>query len=110
VRDISVKSRAKRTLGVCEELVGNVRQALDREGFKCVRIVISSGFDARKIDRFVKAGVPFDAGGVGMAFYRERMEFTADVVKVDGKPCAKVGRYYRPNSRLSLVPPPKKSK
>jgi nicotinate phosphoribosyltransferase len=110
VRDISVKSRAKRTLGVCEELVGNVRQALDREGFKWVRIVISSGFDARKIDRFVKAGVPFDAVGVGMAFYRERMEFTADVVKVDGKPCAKVGRYYRPNSRLSLVPPPKKSK
>ncbi|KPJ62896.1 MAG: quinolinate phosphoribosyl transferase [Planctomycetes bacterium DG_23] len=108
VRDKSVKSRATRTLGVCEELVFNVRKALDAQGFDWVKIVISSGFDARKVERFVKAGVPFDAVGVGMAFYRERMEFTADVVKVDGRPCAKVGRCYRPNSRLSLVPPPSK--
>ena len=108
VRDKSVKSRAKRTLGVCEELTLNVRKALDAEGFNWVKIVISSGFDAQKVRRFVKAGVPFDAVGVGMAFYRERMEFTADVVKVEGRPCAKVGRTYRPNLRLSLVPTPKK--
>jgi len=29
--------------------------------------------------------------------------FTADVVLLDGKPCAKVGRQYSPNPRLGLV-------
>jgi nicotinate phosphoribosyltransferase len=29
--------------------------------------------------------------------------FTADVVMLEGKPCAKVGRQYSPNPRLELV-------
>jgi nicotinate phosphoribosyltransferase len=30
-------------------------------------------------------------------------DFTADVVRVDGKPCAKVGRGEAPNARLENV-------
>jgi nicotinate phosphoribosyltransferase len=31
--------------------------------------------------------------------------FTADIVLLEGKSCAKVGRDYNPNSRLELVAP-----
>jgi nicotinate phosphoribosyltransferase len=47
--------------------------------------------------------VPVDAYGVGSALIRGSNDFTADVVLVDGRPCAKVGREHRPNPRLSPV-------
>jgi len=89
--------------GVTPELVWNVRRALDREGFPDVRIVVSGGFDVEKIRRFEEAGVPVDAYGVGSSLYQGRYDFTADVVLVDGRPCGKAGRLYRPNPRLEVV-------
>ncbi|MEK7668239.1 MAG: quinolinate phosphoribosyl transferase [Gemmatimonadota bacterium] len=89
--------------GVTPELVWNVRRALDREGFPLVKIVVSGGFDVEKIRRFEEAGVPVDAYGVGSSLYQGRFDFTADVVLVDGKPCGKAGRLYRPNPRLERV-------
>ena len=86
--------------GVTPELVWNVRNALDREGFPLVRIIVSGGFDVEKIRRFEEAKVPVDAYGVGSSLYQGRYDFTADVVLVDGKPCAKEGRVFRPNPRL----------
>jgi nicotinate phosphoribosyltransferase len=47
--------------------------------------------------------VPVDAYGVGSSLFQGRFDFTADVVRRDGKPCAKVGREYQPNPRLELV-------
>jgi nicotinate phosphoribosyltransferase len=44
-----------------------------------------------------------DAYGVGSYLMRGVNAFTADIVKLEGKPCAKVGRQYTPNSRLELV-------
>ena len=38
--------------GVNPQLVHNVREALDREGFQHVRIVVSGGFSVEKISRF----------------------------------------------------------
>jgi nicotinate phosphoribosyltransferase len=90
--------------GVTPELVWNVRNALDREGFPLVRIIVSGGFDVEKIRRFEEAKVPVDAYGVGSSLYQGRFDFTADVVLVDGKPCAKAGRVFRPNPRLERVP------
>jgi nicotinate phosphoribosyltransferase len=90
--------------GVTPELVWNVRNALDREGFPLVRIIVSGGFDVEKIRRFEEAKVPVDAYGVGSSLYQGRYDFTADVVLVDGKPCAKEGRVFRPNPRLERVP------
>jgi hypothetical protein len=34
---------------------------------------------------------------------REKIDFTADVVKYNGKPLSKIGRKYMPNRRLELV-------
>jgi nicotinate phosphoribosyltransferase len=92
-----------RPTGVNPQLVWNVRRALDREGFGHVRIVVSGGFTVEKIRTFEEQGVPVDAYGVGSSLYQGRFDFTADVVMVDGRPCAKVGREYRPNPRLEQV-------
>jgi nicotinate phosphoribosyltransferase len=92
-----------RPTGVNPQLVWNVRRALDREGFGHVRIVVSGGFTVEKIRLFEEQGVPVDAYGVGSSLYQGRFDFTADVVMVDGRPCAKVGREYRPNPRLEKV-------
>ncbi len=89
--------------GVCPELVRAVRQALDAEGFHGVKIVVSGGFDAGKIAAFEAAGVPADAYGVGSSLLRGETDFTADVVLVEGRPCAKEGRRHRPNARLAQV-------
>ncbi len=90
--------------GVTPQLVWNVRRALDAEGFKHVRILVSGGFDVEKIRHFEEAGVPVDGYGVGSSLFQGRFDFTADVVLLAGKPCAKVGRVFRPNQRLEQVP------
>ncbi|MGB2600203.1 MAG: quinolinate phosphoribosyl transferase [Candidatus Omnitrophota bacterium] len=103
VKDRSVKGKSKSSYGVCPELVFKARKAFDKHGFKHVKIVISSGFNEEKIKKFIKLKVPFDAVGVGSALVREKIDFTADVIKINGKSCVKVGRGYKPNRRLKLV-------
>ena len=92
-----------RPTGVNPPLVWKVRRALDAAGFPQVKIVVSGGFTVEKIRQFEEQGVPVDAYGVGSSLYQGRFDFTADVVLVDGKPCAKVGREFRPNPRLERV-------
>jgi nicotinate phosphoribosyltransferase len=89
--------------GVNAVLVRQVRDALDEAGHQRVKIVASGGFTPEKIDDFERLGVPVDAYGVGSSLLRGENDFTADIVLVDGKPCAKVGRRYRPNPRLEKV-------
>jgi nicotinate phosphoribosyltransferase len=92
-----------RPTGVNPVLVERVRRALDGAGRERVRIVVSGGFDAAKIRRFEELGAPVDAYGVGSSLLRGSNDFTADVVEVDGRPCAKVGRGRRPSDRLERV-------
>jgi nicotinate phosphoribosyltransferase len=92
-----------RPTGVNPQLVWNVRHALDHEGFGHVRIIASGGFTVEKIQLFEREGVPVDAYGVGSSLFQGRFDFTADVVRMDGTPVAKVGREYRPNPRLERV-------
>jgi nicotinate phosphoribosyltransferase len=89
--------------GVNPQLVWNVRRALDERGFGHVRIFVSGGFTVDKIREFEAAGVPVDGYGVGSSLVQGRFDFTADVVLLEGRPCAKVGREYRPNPRLERV-------
>jgi nicotinate phosphoribosyltransferase len=89
--------------GVNPVLVERVRQALDRAGHERVKIVVSGGFDAEKINHFERLGAPVDSYGVGSALLRGENDFTADVVRVDGRDCAKVGRRYHANPRLEAV-------
>ena len=63
----------------------------------------SKRFMQKKIQEFEHARVPADAYGVGSSLFRGQLDFTADVVLLEGKPCAKAGRVYRPNPRLEAV-------
>jgi nicotinate phosphoribosyltransferase len=89
--------------GVTPLLAQRVRRALDAAGFEHVRIVVSGGFNPAKIMAFEAAGAPVDAYGVGSSLLRGANDFTADVVKVDGRPVAKAGRSEKPNPALSRV-------
>jgi len=92
-----------RPTGVNPRLVEKVRGALDAAGHQDVRIVVSGGFTAARIREFEAAGVPVDAYGVGSSLLRGDNDFTADIVVVNGRPSAKVGRGYTPNPRLERV-------
>jgi nicotinate phosphoribosyltransferase len=89
--------------GVNPRLAEKVRAALDEAGYADVRIVASGGFNAQRIRQFEDADVPVDAYGVGSSLIRGDNDFTADVVLLDGRPCAKAGRHYAPNPRLERV-------
>ena len=91
--------------GVNLELVCNVRKALDAEGFQGVRIVASGGFNGDKIQRFEEHQAPVDAYGVGSTLFANagQHDFTADIVRCDGKAIAKVGRAERFTPDLETV-------
>ena len=89
--------------GVNIPLVRRVRDALDSAGHEHVKIVVSGGFDAPRIREFERLEAPVDSYGVGSSLLRGSNDYTADVVLVDGRECAKVGRRWRPNARLEKV-------
>lgn len=92
-----------RPTGVNPQLVWNVRNALDGEGFGDVQIVVSGGFDVDRVVEFEEEGVPVDGYGVGAAAYKGTFDFTADVVQLDGKAQARAGRRLRENPHLERV-------
>ena len=90
--------------GVTPRLVELLREALDRNGYRHVRIVVSGGFDAEKIRRFEELRVPVDVYGVGSALvHGAGFDHTADIVRVQGRPLAKTGRRYSASDRLHPV-------
>ncbi|MDY0214240.1 MAG: nicotinate phosphoribosyltransferase [Bacilli bacterium] len=90
--------------GVSPLLVSAVREALDNEGFKDVKIVVSSSFNPQKIKEFKDKKVPVDLFGVGSYIVNTKsVGFTGDVVAVNGKPQAKVGRKEYFSDRLEKV-------
>lgn len=93
--------------GVCKELIFALKDALDKEGLSWVKITVSSGFNAKKIDEWTTLGVPVDCYGVGTSLIKnDTVGFTGDLVMLDGKPQAKEGRYDHPSDRLQIVPFP----
>jgi len=90
--------------GVNPRLIELLRAALDRQGYPHVRIVASGGFDAEKIRRFEQLGVPVDVYGVGSALvHGGGFDHTADIVRLEGRALAKVGRGYSASTRLHPV-------
>lgn len=78
---------------VTPALVTEVRARLDQAGFGHVKIVVSGGIDAARIQLFKARNAPVDAFGVGSAISGARpIDFTADVKMVEGAPRAKRGR------------------
>jgi nicotinate phosphoribosyltransferase len=93
--------------GVCKELIYALRKALDDAGYNWVKITVSSGFTAKKINEWTLEGVPVDTYGVGSSLIRNStVGFTGDLVKLDGKDEAKEGRHDIPSKRLKIVPFP----
>ena len=90
-------------VGVTPRLVELTRQTLDKHGYDHVKIIVSGGFNPDKIAEFEKRQVPVDVYGVGSYLMQGAYNFTADVVLLEGRPGAKVGRQYNPNPRLELV-------
>lgn len=88
--------------GVNPALVRLVRKALNQEGFKDVKIVVSGGFNKDKVKLFEYEGTPVDIYGVGSALVHGENDFTADIVKVEERQIAKAGREFRSNNRLIL--------
>jgi nicotinate phosphoribosyltransferase len=103
--DVALADRpdADELRGVTPELARAVRDGLDAAGHRRVRIVVSGGFDAEKIERFEALGAPVDSYAVGSSLIRGNFDFTADVVELEGRPAGKVGRELRPNPRLEPV-------
>jgi nicotinate phosphoribosyltransferase len=89
--------------GVSYRLVEKVRRALDDEGFRHVKIIVSGGFDPERIRRFESLAVPVDIYAVGSWILSGRFDYTADTVRLDGRPMAKMGREYKSNPRLEKV-------
>jgi nicotinate phosphoribosyltransferase len=103
--------------GVNEQLVWNVRKALDQRAqkgdskekmfFKDIGIVVSGGFNAEKIKRFEKEKVPVVAYGVGSSLLQGNFDHTADIVQIfkdnEWRHNAKKGRKYNPNTRLEDI-------
>lgn len=78
--------------GVCKQLVFNARKALNANGMKHVKIIVSSGFSINKIKDFVKSKVPVDRFGVGGSLVKVDINVTGDLVYLNNKPEAKTGR------------------
>lgn len=90
--------------GVCKELIFALRHELDKHGYEHVRIVVSSSFTLEKIKEWVKLKVPVNTYGVGSALVVNTTSgFTGDLVMLDGKDEAKVGRKNIKNNRLVKV-------
>ncbi len=89
--------------GVNPNLVWNVRNALDGEGFGDVKILVTGAFTADRIRAWDEDGVPVDAYGVGAGLFEGRVSFTSDIVMLNGKPQARAGRGLRANERMERV-------
>ena len=86
--------------GVTPNLIKATRKALDEAGAKDVKIIVSSGFNEKKIKMFEELNVPVDVYGVGGSLLKITNNFTADAVVINDKKIAKVGRNFRENPKL----------
>lgn len=89
--------------GVNVEQIKRLRKALDDNGGKHVKIIVSSGFNPEKIAEFEKNNAPVDSYGVGESILKINIGFSCDAVLLDGKKISKVGRGYRENKKLKLL-------
>ncbi|ASZ09355.1 nicotinate phosphoribosyltransferase [Mesoplasma chauliocola] len=89
--------------GVNEYLIKEVRNALNEAGHNHVKIIVSSGLTAEKIQEFEKNKVPVDIYGVGGYLAKIDNNFTGDAVIINGKEQAKFGRKNIYSKRLQKI-------
>lgn len=103
VSDKMFDENSQKDFGITPKLIKKLREALDNNGGKHVKIIVSSGFFPQRIARFEAENTPVDAYGVGEFILKVSRYFSADAVKIDGKECAKPGRQYQKNERLRVL-------
>lgn len=92
------------------QLMKEIRWELDLRGHQHVRLFVSGGLDEETILRYNEVA---DAYGVGTSISSAQvLDFSMDIVEVDGKPLAKRGKrsgrkavYYNPHTLESVVQP-----
>ena len=82
--------------GVSAAAIWTLRKALDKAGFRKVKIVGSSGFSPAKCRMMAAANAPLDVIGTGSYLPDQWSETyaTADIVAYDGVPMVKLGREF----------------
>ena len=82
--------------GVSAAAIWSLRKALDKAGFKKVKIVGSSGFSPAKCRMMAAANAPLDVIGTGSYLPDQWSETyaTSDIVAYDGVPLVKLGREF----------------
>jgi nicotinate phosphoribosyltransferase len=82
--------------GVSAASIWRMREALDADGFRHVRIVASSGFGVDKCRVMADARAPIDVVGTGSFIPDAWHETyaTADIIEYDGAPMVKLGREF----------------
>ena len=87
--------------GVSAAAIFYLRDALDRAGFKAVKIVASSGFGPAKCRIMAEAKAPIDVVGTGSFLPSNWTETyaTADIVEYDGEKRVKIGREFLHRTR-----------
>lgn len=74
------------------EIVREVRWELDARGHKAVKIFVSGGLDEASVSRLAEG--PVDGFGVGTSVSNApTIDYSMDLVEVDGKPTSKRGKY-----------------
>jgi len=105
--DKGVEEAGQKLTGVNPLLVEIVRRRLDEAGGTGVKIAASGGFNPEKIRDFERAGARVDIYAVGENAFSGSTPFTSDVVGYHESGgfvrCAKVGREYRPNPRMTKL-------
>ena len=86
--------------GVTPNMIKRLKKMLIKNNAEHVKIIVSSGFNEKKIKWFEKEKSPVDIYGVGASLLKVNNTFTADAVKIDGKFIAKFGRKYNNNPKL----------
>ncbi len=88
--------------GINIHLVNLLRKELDKNNFKNVKIIATSGLDIKTINHLEEKNAPIDMYGVGKAFTNFFVNFTCDSVINNGRKESKIGRKYRKNDKLKI--------
>ncbi len=86
--------------GVNRYLCQALRRELNAIGASHVQIIASGGMTPEKIAQLQDV---VDVFGVGSSLLKGGIDYTADIVQVDGVPQSKIGRQRNPNPRLKRV-------
>lgn len=78
--------------GVNKHLIRKVREKLDECGYEKTKIIISSSVNLNAIKEYEKENIPIDIYGIGKYFLNLNVNFTGDLIKLNGKYLAKEGR------------------